>query len=96
MEYQIFVGERYINYENILPKTESFNIFSRWRHLDAAFLINVLKIKLVVLHAILILSVYAILGYLENYSKCIVNHNFKVSPSDNCVSVANVICKDKF
>jgi hypothetical protein len=31
---------------------------------------------------------------IRDYSTYTVNHNFKISPSDRCVSAASTICKD--
>jgi hypothetical protein len=86
------------NYEGILAKLNLSTLYSKWWHLNAHFLINVFKNKIVLPYLILstcvCVSIYIyIYIYLQNYT-CMVNLNFKTSNSARCFSTANAICKD--
>jgi hypothetical protein len=93
MLHQIFNGVCDYKYEDILVRLNILTLHLRRRHLDALFLINVLKAKLVA-HLFLILLVCAYpLGLLRDLSSFTEHSNFKVSPSARCVSAANAVCR---
>jgi hypothetical protein len=87
-------GVCYSNYEGMLARLNISTLHWRRRHLDALFLINIFKNKISYSSIFDSVTVRIPTRIITDYSIFLVNHNFKVSPSARCVSVANPICKD--
>jgi hypothetical protein len=82
------------NCEVILATLNLSTLYSRWWHLHALFLINVLKNKISCSSISDSVCADTPTRIIRDNSTFMVNYNFKVSPSARCVSAANATCMD--
>jgi membrane-associated HD superfamily phosphohydrolase len=69
-------------------------LYSRRKHLDALFRINVFKNKISCSSVFDTVSLLIPTRIIRDFCSFVVKHNFKVSPSAICVSAASAICKE--
>jgi hypothetical protein len=78
----------------MLSRLNISTLYSRRKHLDAVFLINVFKNKISCSSIFDNVNLRIPSRRIRDFCNFVVNHNFKVSLSVKCVSAANAICKE--
>jgi hypothetical protein len=81
------------NYEAIVARFNLLILYSRQRHFDASFLINVFKIKISCYSIFDTVNMRISTRIIINDSTFMANHNVKVSPTDRYVSGTSASCK---